>query len=108
MSTDLDVSQSEKLTQKFTEIGWKIWMIVETQDRERVRQMNWSGKMLGDLLTVQIYGEKFDNASEIIKKLLSPAAASEVVGVPSLESLKLFLDQAIGNNNGVMCLVCSS
>lgn len=104
-----DIVQPEKLAEEFTDIGWKIWGIVEGQERDRGgRQINWSGKMLGDLITLQINGDKFDNACEVIKKLLSPLAASEVVGVPSLDTLKLFLNTSITKNNGSMCLVIQS
>lgn len=107
-SENSDIAQPEKLAEQFTKIGWQIWEIVEGQDRERERgrQVNWSGKMLGDLMTLQISGDQFDNACEVIKKLLSPNAISEVVGVPSIEALKLFLDTSIANTNGAMCLVC--
>jgi len=104
--TKTNNSAEGDLSEKLTNISWEIWKIVETQDKDRARKINWTGKMLGDLISIQIAGDKFENACEIMKKLISPEAASEVVGVPSIESLQLFLENAIANNDGPFCLMC--
>ncbi|ODN00431.1 Protein PTCD3, mitochondrial [Orchesella cincta] len=98
------VSDSSKLAEEFSVIAWKIWGIIEKQDRERSRVINWTGKMLGDLMTVQLKSGSFKNACEIIKKLLQPS--QDIIGIPGLDSLRLFLDSAIEADNGTMCLAC--
>jgi pentatricopeptide repeat domain-containing protein 3 len=108
---DLDLIQQENLCKQFTEISWKIWRLVEDQDPERRKQVTWSGHMLGDLIKLQVRGGEFEKASDIIRKLLTPEAASDVIGVPPLDSLELFLKSAMTEKNGSMCLVsviCSS
>lgn len=104
-SSDVEVSQPSKLAEQFTEISWKIWTIIETQEKDRPRQIGWTGKMLGDLIAIQIRGNQFENAGEIIKKLISTASGSEVLGIPGIEPLKLFLDVAIAENNSPLALV---
>ncbi|CAL8089878.1 unnamed protein product [Orchesella dallaii] len=98
------VSDSSKLAEQFSQISWKIWGIIENQDRERSRVINWTGKMLGDLMTVQLKSRNFRNACEIIKKLLQNN--QDILGIPTLDSLRLFLDSAIEENSGSMCLAC--
>jgi pentatricopeptide repeat domain-containing protein 3 len=102
-SADVDIPESTKLSEEFTTIAWKIWNIIEGQDKDRIKQIGWTGKMLGDVISLQIRGDKFDNACAVIKKLV--ASPMDVLGVPELKDLKLFLDAAISQNSGAMCLV---
>lgn len=101
--TDGEVSESSKLAEEFSAISWKIWGNIENQDRERSRVTNWTGKMLGDLMTVQIKSGNNQNAWEVMRKLLQ--APQEILGIPTLDSLRLFLESAIESNNGAMSLV---
>ncbi len=101
--TDDEVSESSKLAEEFSAISWKIWGNIENQDRERSRVVNWTGKMLGDLMTVQLKSGNNKNAWEVMRKLLQ--APQEILGIPTLDSLRLFLDSAIDSNNGAMSLV---
>lgn len=100
---DGEVSESSKLAEEFSAISWKIWGNIENQDRERSRVTNWTGKMLGDLMTVQIKSGNNQNAWEVMRKLLQ--APQEILGIPTLDSLRLFLESAIESNNGAMSLV---
>lgn len=100
---DGEVSESSKLATQFVSISWKIWSIIENQDAERNRTVNWTGKMLGDLMTVQLKSRSNQNAWEVMKKLMQ--SPQDILGIPTLESLKMFLDAAIDANNGAMALV---
>lgn len=56
----------------------------------------WTGEMLGDIMLLCLYGEKFDRAFEILNKLAKDQ--NSIVGVPNIESLKLFTDMCISQN----------
>lgn len=98
-----EVSDASKLGEQYSDISWKIWLIIENQDSERLIKVNWSGQMLGDLITVLIKSGKYARACEIMKKLVQ--GPEDVIGVPSLDSLRLFLDAAIEEDSGSMSLV---
>jgi len=100
---ELESLQSSKLTEEFATISWKIWSNIEGQDKERIKQIIWTGEMLGSVMKQQILADQFLNACEVVKKLLN--STSDVVGVAKLEDLQLFLNAAISQNNGAMCLV---
>jgi len=97
------VSPTSKLGESFAEIGWKIWEVIETQDPERVKKISWTGQMLGDLMIVSLKAEQIDKAYEILKKLMN--SPHEILGVPGIDSLKLFLEVAIRENNAPLSLV---
>ena len=100
-----EISEASELAKQFSEISWKIWVIIENQDFERKRQITWTGQMLGDLITIQIKSGNFTNAGEVMKKLVG--SPTDILGIPTLDSLKLFLNAAIEQNSGSMCLVSS-
>lgn len=52
--------------------------------------------MLGDIMLLCLYGEKFDRAFEVLNKLAKDQ--NSIVGVPNIESLKLFTDMCISQN----------
>ena len=100
------VSEASKLGENFAEIGWKVWEIIETQDAEKAKKINWTGQMLGDLMIISVKTEQIERAFEILKKLLS--SPQDILGVPGIDSLKFFLRMAIRENNAVMSLVSVS
>lgn len=56
----------------------------------------WTGEMLGDIMLLCLYGGKFDRAFDVLNKLAKDQ--NSIVGVPSIESLKLFTDMCISQN----------
>jgi len=98
-----ETSELSNLSQTFSEIGWKVWEIIEGQDVEREKKITWTGQMLGDLITISIKTGEPQKAYTILKKLLR--SPQDVLGVPGIESLKLLLETAISQNNSVICLV---
>jgi len=52
--------------------------------------------MLGDIMLLCLYGEKFDRAFEVLNKLAKDQ--NSIVGVPNIEALKLFTDMCISQN----------
>lgn len=92
------------LAQKFGEIGSEIWKIVESQDPERIKFVQWTGKMIGDLLAIQLKVNNLEMASDIVLKLLK-SQQGEVLGVPDIQSLTTFLHMAIEKNKAAMALV---
>jgi len=97
-----DTPDAIKLKQEFVKIGWTIWTTLETQDM--TKKIYWSGKMLGDLMAVTVKADDFEKAREVLQKLLRPK--HDVIGVPDIHPLKLFLDKAIEKNDAAMGLAC--
>lgn len=88
---------SSDLTNKFAEIAWNAWEKLEgSEDEEKYRQFRWTGEMLGDIMLLCLYGEKFDRALDVLNKLAKDQ--NSIVGVPNIESLKLFTDMCISQN----------
>lgn len=57
----------------------------------------WSAFVLGNLISVSLFGNNIDKATEILKKLSTNQ--NEIIGVPDIQAIELFLNYCIENNN---------
>ncbi|CAG7817066.1 unnamed protein product [Allacma fusca] len=96
--------QSVKLGNALGAIAWKIYLILENQREDYTKVIYWTGKMLGDLMSVLVKSEALDQACQVMKKLVTPN--QKVVGAVPLDSLTLFLQAAMQSKNSAMCLAC--
>jgi len=104
MSSYTSSSEFRPLTDTFADIAWKVWNIIETQDPERTKKISWTGQMLGNIIIILLKASRIDDAFQILKKLLQ--SPLDILGVPDIDALKLFLDCSVERNNAVMSLVC--
>ena len=98
-----DTEEGVTLGKKLAEVAWKIFVLLENQNPELTNYIYWSGKMLGDIMTVLVKSEDLDKAGEIMKKLIAPN--QKILGVASLDSLKTFLNAFIVADKAPLCLV---
>ncbi|KAF2890733.1 hypothetical protein ILUMI_15440, partial [Ignelater luminosus] len=81
------------LIAKFSNIAWDIWNKIEDQDETRVKKLNPTGKILGDIMVLLLKNKDFERACIIMNKL--DQDQQSVLGVPSFEALSLFVDNCI-------------
>lgn len=53
--------------------------------------------MLGNLINVCLFGNNIEKAAEILVKLCKHQ--NEIIGIPEFQTISLFLDYCIENNN---------
>lgn len=77
------------LDSRFLDIAWQIWTKLENQSEGRTNQLTWTGRMLGDVLTICCRSSDFEKASEAFNKL--DKEAHKVSGIPTEECLEAFV-----------------
>ncbi|XP_050305305.1 protein PTCD3 homolog, mitochondrial [Anthonomus grandis grandis] len=96
--------KDSKLIENFGNIAWDIYNTIDGQNEERFNSVQFSGEMLGKLLTLVLRNNDFQNGCTIMEKLDSKH--SSIVGVPSFESLSLFVDMCIKNKSPSKAINC--
>jgi len=94
------------LSQKFAAVGYQIWILLESPKigRQQSQDFYWSGKMLGDLMTIFVKSEDLQKATQVMHKLVSPN--KKIVGIASVDSLRILLQACVDTDNAPLALAC--
>lgn len=74
------------LDAQFLNIAWQIWTKIENQNEGRTNQLTWTGRMLGDVLSICCRSDDVEKANDVFNKL--DKEAHKVSGIPSEASLE--------------------
>ncbi|XP_066156302.1 small ribosomal subunit protein mS39 [Euwallacea fornicatus] len=95
---------NSETTEKFSKIGWDIYTTIEGQDEQKFNNMKFSGEMLGGILLVLLRNNEFTKACLVMDKLINNN--QNIIGVPSFDSLSLFVDHCIENKTLSKAIEC--
>ncbi|XP_055637958.1 protein PTCD3 homolog, mitochondrial [Toxorhynchites rutilus septentrionalis] len=99
-------SQEQELGEKFTAIGWDMFVRVQelaASDR-RSQQTGLSGAMLGNILLVCCRGKDLEKAQALFEKLSKEQ--NSIVGDPAAESLRAFVQLCIDEKKPSLAIGC--
>lgn len=74
------------LDDQFLNIAWQIWTKIENQNEGRTNLLTWTGRMLGDVITICCRCDDLEKANDVFNKL--DKEAHKVSGIPSEDSLE--------------------
>lgn len=90
-----ELPSQQGLDAQFLNIAWQIWTKIETQHESRTNQLAWTGRMLGDVLTICCRSDAFDKATEVFNKL--DKEAHKVSGIPTEASVEALVRLSIAH-----------
>lgn len=102
---DISVPRQQNLNEAFAKVAWDIWSKIEELNEMRTQQLQWSGKLLGDILTLLCRMEDFERADIVFQKL--DKDQHKVLGEPDIKSIESFVDLCINQklpSRAVNCL----
>ncbi|KAK7874266.1 hypothetical protein R5R35_006301 [Gryllus longicercus] len=97
--------EESELISQFGNIAWDIWKRQEEDvEEDRYRQWRWTGQILGDMMTLLLRANQFKESCIILDKL--NRSQQNIVGVPRVEVLQLFLDRCIQEKDVKAAIGC--
>ncbi|KAL1491584.1 hypothetical protein ABEB36_012159 [Hypothenemus hampei] len=92
------------LVEKFCNIAWDIYTIIDAINEEKFNMIKFTGEILGKILTLVLRNGDFTKACDVFEKL--DDKHNIIVGVPSFDSLSLFVDHCIANKSPSRAIKC--
>ncbi|KAF5301509.1 hypothetical protein FQR65_LT08812 [Abscondita terminalis] len=81
------------LPERFSAIAWDIYTKIENQNENKTNKLSFTGDMLGKIIILLLRNDDYEKACDVMDKLQNDQ--SMVPGVPSFESLQLFVNHCI-------------
>jgi pentatricopeptide repeat domain-containing protein 3 len=97
-------TEQETLKEHFGKVAWDIWAKIEEQNEMRSQQLQWSGKLLGDILILLCRVGDFEKADIVFQKL--DKDQHKVLGEPSIDSVKAFVELCALNKTPSKAVNC--
>ncbi|RZC40303.1 PTCD3 -like protein, mitochondrial, partial [Asbolus verrucosus] len=95
---------NSELNERFAYIAWDIYNRIENQDENRISKLNFTGDLLGKIMTLLLRNNEFDKAWTVMEKL--DKDQQKIAGVPKLEALARFVDQCIEQKAPSKAITC--
>lgn len=96
--------QHEHLNEKFGFIAYDMWMKIEERNESRTKPIVWTGKLLGDIITILCRVEEFEKAAEIFTKLADNQ--DKILGEPFVGSMQNFIELCINQKQPSKSIHC--
>ncbi|KAF5280612.1 hypothetical protein FQA39_LY05260 [Lamprigera yunnana] len=99
------VTENKTLCESFATIAWTIWDKIENPPERKINKLSFTGDMLGKLITLLLRNDNFDRACIAMDKLQNDLHT--IVGVPSFDVLKLYVEHCIQQkvpSRGISCV----
>ncbi|XP_076034430.1 small ribosomal subunit protein mS39 [Oratosquilla oratoria] len=103
---DLPIQDNPTLTEQLSTVVWDIWTRIQGQDEFRYNKITWTGKMLGDVLSVLVRCNNYKKAVVVMNEVMS--IPNIVVGVLPLGALQVLLTSAFEHRDAKMALNVTS
>ncbi|XP_014253930.1 protein PTCD3 homolog, mitochondrial [Cimex lectularius] len=97
----------DTLYEDMAQIGWSVWQKIEAQfEAKKIRTNNIerTGGMLGQLLTLFVRAGELSKAHLIMDKLLRDE--NKIIGEPDIKSIAMYLDSCIANKSPDTAIKC--
>lgn len=88
-------ADTDELKERFCNVAWDMYGVIQNQNPARTKKLTFTGDFLGNVMIVALRNGDFDKANKVMEKL--DRSHNEVVGVPSLDALSMFVDACIEN-----------
>lgn len=98
------ILSQQNLNEHFGKVAWDIWTKIEEQNEMRSQQLQWSGKLLGDILILLCRVGDFEKADVVFQKL--DKDQHKVLGEPTVESVKSFVQLCVENKQPSKAVSC--
>ncbi|KAG5898592.1 hypothetical protein JTB14_016603 [Gonioctena quinquepunctata] len=99
-----DPETGSALVERFSYIAWDIYSRIENQNEFRFNKLQFTGELLGKIMTLVLKNKEFEKACILMEKL--DKGHHTIVGVPKYESLSLFVDHCIENKAPSRAIAC--
>ncbi|XKL59289.1 hypothetical protein PGB90_000305 [Kerria lacca] len=87
------------------QLGETAWSsFVKNEDSLIKTKIEWTGEMLGNILSLCLSADNFERAGKIFMKLVKDE--TQIIGVPQFNTLNTFLDACIKNRDVKLCFMC--
>lgn len=90
---DVTITNQMELNEKFKNIAWDTWNLIENQPENRTQKLSWTGELLGNILQLCARDNDIEKSNVIFEKL--DKNQHKIVGTPSSKSLEAYIQQCI-------------
>lgn len=96
--------QQEKLLEKFGSIAYDIFKRIEEKNDTRSNPVVWTGKLLGDIITLLCKVEDIEKAGEVFDKLANNQ--QKILGEPEIQPLLQFTELCVAKKLPSLAINC--
>lgn len=96
--------QHAGLNEKFSEIAHDMWKKIEEKNENRTKPVVWTGRLLGDIITLLSRVEEYEKASVIFDQLSHNQ--DKILGEPAVDSMQNFIQLCITKKQPSKAINC--
>ncbi|XP_015592130.1 protein PTCD3 homolog, mitochondrial isoform X2 [Cephus cinctus] len=90
---------------QYAESAWALWNFIQNQRENKLRKLQWTGDMLGNVAVLSLRGDQFDRMLQAISFLTKDQTS--VIGTPNIEQIDELCNACIeqGHIAGALAII---